>query len=214
MTNKMDQKHIQLLEENLRRGHLVACKTIGGYWKIFTYLQELESEVYFQGTAVGRTIEESANRGLDYNTYSHQELFTKFTNEYKIVTRPPEQFKQGDLVEIIDTPELRKEMDGCDTDKLAMIGKMGLSVRSSFRGGDTAVYTIDKKSTFYFPYWAVAKCLSEEPTIQYTDDELIAEVKRRGLVEKTFQCKHVPGDVDYDSNPPLYLCKKCDELYK
>jgi len=206
MTNKMDEKHIQLLEENLRRGHWVACKTKGGYWKVFTFYDG----TFFQGTDIETTIDGALELGLHANKRMRKDLENEFTNEYKIVTRPPEPFKEGDLVEIIDMPELRRI---CNVqDKLEMIGK-----RNTIHHTDGYTVNINKNDTGYsftFPLWAVAKCLPEEPTIQYTDDELIAEVKRRGLVEKTFPCKHVPGDVDYDSNPPLYLCKKCDELYK
>jgi len=178
MTNKMDQKHIQLLEENLRRGHLVACKNFDKEWCIFV-MYNTESPYPFQGTLAQPSIERSLASGLTSVKYTHQEILEYFTNEYKIVTRPPEQFKQGDLVEIIDTPELRKAAGTFATEEC--LGKRNRV--ASQVAGNVAVVPEDNITKFIFPSWAVAKCLPEEPTIQYTDDELIAEVKRRNLLE-------------------------------
>lgn len=158
----MNTKTIQHIKDLINQGHWVEGKRNNGEYHTFVF--------------------------IDYNENFHAlsgELFTInyvsdfFTNEYKVVTPPPTGLKVGDLVEILDTPELREILKRNSNDATYMVGQKGLEIRelTTLIG----VFNINKSDYWYFPYWAVAKCLPEEK-IELTDDELKQELERRGLL--------------------------------
>ena len=166
------------LSAHLAHGDWVAMKDRDEYWKVFTY-EKANGE--FKGTACENSIEESMEVGHNSTPYSPEEINENFT-EYKIIKRPPTLMKARDKCQIIDSQELRElaeEQEWSDEQK-EMIGQKGLEIY--YRNGlYYQIYIEDKSNWFSLPHWAVARDFSEE--LELSDEELLAEVKRRGLVE-------------------------------
>ena len=166
------------LSAHLAHGDWVAMKHKDRDWKVFMY--EIPNGK-FEGTGYEDSIEECLESGLYWASHRPEDINENFT-EYKIIKRPPTPMKKGDKCQIIDSQELRKvaERRKWDDEHKEIIGQKGLEIYWS-DGSDYVIYTKDKSNWCTFPHWAVARDFSEE--LELSDEELLTEVKRRGLVE-------------------------------
>ena len=160
----MNTKTIQHIKDLINQGHWVEVKDTDGIEVIL-----VSNHIYKDNVFVSN----------DCAPWDESTLKDCFTNEYKVVTRPPTGLKVGDLVEILDTPELREISKRWSNEAAEMIGQKNLEIESL--GIAVIIYRKDKRDYWSFPYWAVAKCLPEEK-IELTDDELKQELERRGLL--------------------------------
>ena len=113
----MNTKTIQHIKDLINQGHWVKVNINDRTKIVFIAFNEVNE--YFVSFGAGQ--------------YSSQYLQDNFTNEYKVVTRPPTGLKVGDLVEILDTPELR-ELFKDSPGHLELIGENNNEVRNVHLG--------------------------------------------------------------------------------
>lgn len=167
----------------LESGHWIGIKTKDGDWKVFTYVKP---DGKLEGMLQSTTIETSLEVGLLRAHYSKENIENDFTNEYQIVPRIPKSYKVGDLVDILDTPEVReyvKHGDGLSSDGYKkLVGQKGLEVGGVYEDKSITVYNKDESHYCILPHWALVPHFKEEPKLNLTDEELIKELTKRNLL--------------------------------
>lgn len=161
----------------LESGHWIGVKHENGKWKVFTYVRPNGK---LEGMSIGGSIKDSLNSGLNPYSYTKEEIEQYFTNEYQIVPRIPKPYRTGDLVDILDTPEVREYVKDYGELSLEIVGQKGLEIMG-IEGMHIRIYLKDKSDWYTFPYLAVAPHFKEEPKVNLTDEELIKELTKRNL---------------------------------
>jgi len=165
--------------KNLKHGHWVAVRDKFNDWMVFTYLRP---DGDLEGTVSETTIEESKETGLGYASYSKLDIENDFTDEHKILTHAPVLLEPGTKVEILENVRELAEKEKWGDVKIDMIGKKGFEIKNVY-GGDYCVYNEYKSEFYAFPHWAVAPIYEPENKIELSDEELIAELDKRGRLK-------------------------------
>lgn len=169
-------EHIKNLIE---LGHRVAVKGKDGLWKVFLFVNGGGN---LEGTAPMETIEESLARGINSFCCNKEELEKYYTTEYKIITEPHKMLPIGTKVEILENVrDIAKKKSWIET-SMNMIGESGFEIKNTYNGDRYEIWNYDKTDYSIFPHWAVAPVYEEESKISLSDDELIAELEKRGKI--------------------------------
>ena len=159
----------------IEHGMYAACRNEYEEWRVFMHIN---SDGRVEGTERMSTIEESLDLGLVEDTYSPADIDQHF-NHVEPLPRPIKYFKEGDLVDILEnTRELPRFHKWVDVAK-KMVGQKGLEVRGA-SSAEYTVYTKDKSDWFPFPHHVLAPHF---PDNEMSDQELLAELEKRGLLE-------------------------------
>lgn len=169
-------EHIKNLIE---LGHRVAVKGKDGLWKVFLFVNGYGN---LEGTIHMETIEQSLARGLSDSNYNKEQFENYFTTEYKIITEPPKMLPVGTKVEILENVrDIAKKKSWIET-SMNMIGESGFEIKNTYNGDRYEIWNYDKTDYSIFPHWAVAPVYEEESKVSLSDDEMIAELEKRGKI--------------------------------